>query len=173
MVLLMRARLRALLPAALALTVVLLNPSPGRGGSTTPELAVGEVTISPAGQTSVVEITGTWAFDDIMQVDFPLNIVVSQGSTFVRYEVGAGPESGAFAGLGDGLSVGEIPALEAAGSPDETARFVILSPHRIVLSVPDSIGNGPVTVRAYVVVPDYMVISNPVTATLSGAGGGS
>ena len=158
--------------SAIAAMAVLFLCSPCRAGSTDPELAVGEVTAIPAGDTAVLQVSGTWAFDDILQVDFPLNLVVSQGTTFVRYQVGQPARSGNLPGLADGFQVGEIGALEAQGVEDPGARFVLLSAHRIVVVLPPSISDGPLTVTGYVVVPGAdAVLSNSVTTTLSGVGG--
>lgn len=152
---------------------LLLMCRPCCAGSTDPDLAIAEVVARAAGQTAVVEVAGNWAFDDILQVDFPFSVVVSQGAVFARYEVGQPAQSGTFSGLTDGFQLGEIAGLEAAGTPDADARFVVLSPRRIVLALPASISNGPLTVVGYVVVPgDGVFLSNSVTTTLSGVGGG-
>lgn len=157
---------------AAAVLAAVLYCGPAVAGSTDPELAIGEVVTTASGGGAVVQIVGTWAFDDILQVDFPFNVVVSQGATFVRYQVGETAQSGSFPAIADGLSTGEITALEAAGSEEPDARFVVLSAHRIVLALPPAISDGPVTVVGYVVVPgDGAVVSNAVTTTLFGVGG--
>ena len=162
----------SLTSVAAAVVAAVLYCGPAVAGSTDPELAIGEVVATASGQRAVVQVVGTWAFDDILQVDFPFNVVVSQGETFVRYPVGETAQSGSFPAIADGLGTEEIGALEAAGSDEPDARFVVLSSHRIVLALPPAISDGPVTVVGYVVVPgDGAVVSNAVTTTLSGVGG--
>lgn len=142
---------------------------PAHAGSTDPVLVIGQATASGGSPTRIVDLLGSWGFEDLMQIDYPLNIVVSQGSTFVRFPVGSVPVAGTFAGLADGLAAGEIPALELAGSASATASIARLALHEMTLALPATFAAGDVDVVVYVSLPlEGTFLSN--TATAAGAG---
>ncbi|MFQ5352506.1 MAG: hypothetical protein ACE5D3_05465, partial [Candidatus Binatia bacterium] len=118
--------------ACLLVLVSLCVPRAILAGSTDPVLAIGQIRARPAGAGSVVEVFGTWEFDNLVQVDFPLNVVVSQGANFVRLPAGGlAAESGSFAGLLDGLDPAELVDLENAGLPESGAELLRVEPHLI------------------------------------------
>jgi hypothetical protein len=152
-----------------------LSSVPGNvtAGATDPTLAIGSLVVRPAGGASVADVTGVFGFDDALQVSYPLNLVVYQGSAFVRFPIGSGAESGQFAGLADGLEVAEIAALEAAGSPQSAAEILELDANRIRVSLPPTFFDGTVTAVLYVELPsEGGFTSNVVSTTLVGTGGG-
>ncbi len=162
-----------LLAVAVVAAALLLPGSPAGAGSTDPTLAIGQVVARPAGPGSVLEVTGIFGFDDVLQVSYPLNLVVSQGTRFVRFEVGAVPQSGTFSGLSDGLDTTEIAALEAAGQDEPQAEILWLAPNRLLVALPPSILDGTVTAVLYVELPgEGSFVSNAVTTTLLGTSGG-
>jgi hypothetical protein len=141
-----------------------------RAGSTDPVLVIGQASASGGSPSRVVDLLGSWGFDDALQIDYPLSIVVSQGSSFVRYRFGEQAVSGTFAGLADGLSLGEIAALESAGSPDAGASITRLALHEMTLSLPAIFAPGDLSVVAYVTLPgEGTFLSN--TAQSSSEGG--
>lgn len=148
----------------------LAAPAPAaRAGSTDPMLVIGEATASGGSPARIVTLLGAWGFDDALQIDYPLNIVVSQGSSFIRYPVGGSPVAGTFAGLTDGLTVAEIPSLEATGAAAWSASIQRLAQHEMSLALPPTLSAGTVTVVLYVVVPgEGTFLSN--TAETVGAG---
>jgi hypothetical protein len=140
------------------------------GGSTDPVLVIGEATISGGQPGRVVELLGSWGFDDALQLDYPLSVVVSQGTSFVRFPFGDAPEAGTFAGLSDGLAASEIPALESAGSPSAGASISHLALHEMTLALPAVFAPGSVRVVLYVSLPgEGTFLSNSVET----AGGGA
>lgn len=160
-------KLLARLAGALALTALLGGNA--RSGSTDPVLVLGHATASGGSPARVLDILGSWGFEDVMQIDYPLNVVVIQGSTFVRYPVGGTPVSGTFAALANGLVAAEIPALEAAGSAAPAASITRLALHEMTLALPAIFSAGSVDVVVYVEIPvEGTFLSN--TATSVGAG---
>lgn len=140
-----------------------------RAGSTDPVLVIGEATASGGSPLRLVDLLGSWGFDDVMQIDYPLNVVVSQGTSFVRYPVGDVAVAGTFAGLSDGLVAGEIAALESAGSPTSDAQIVRLARHEMTLALPATFSSGDVSIVLYTTLPNEgTFLSN--TAQVSGAG---
>ena len=141
-------------------------------GSTDPEVAIGEVIVHENGAGTAVSIKGTWAFDDILQVEFPLTLVLSAGAEFYLFRVGEPARSGVFTGLADGLTIAEIASLESVAVTSPGARFVRISPHQLLLSLPSLGGATGLTAVGYVAVPgEDPVISNSVTAPLRSRGG--
>lgn len=158
-----------LAPLAGALALLGAFAGGAHAGSTDPVLVIGHATASGGSPARVLDLLGSWGFEDVMQIDYPLNIVVRQGSTFVRYPVGGTPVSGTFAGLADGLSAAEIPALEAAGSTASSASIARLALHEMTLALPPVFAAGDVEVLVYVELPvEGTFLSN--TATSVGAG---
>jgi len=145
-----------------------------RAGSFGPTLAIGQVVARPAGVGAMVEITGILGFDDLMQVNLPLSLLIYQDDRFVRYPIGGVPQSGTFRPIRSGLLSRKIERLEAAGQDEPQAGIIRLEPSRLVAELPPSIGNGTVTAVLYVVLPDLGYFqSNEVSTTLEGVVGGS
>ena len=154
---------------AACLGVGLAGPAPSIAGSTDPVLVIGEARAGGGSPSRVVELLGAWGFDDILQVTYPLQVVVSQGTAFVRYPVGDAPVAGTFAGLADGLTAGELTAFQAAGSLATGASILRLNTHEMTLALPDTFDPGPVDVVLYVTLPgEGTFLSN--TAEAVGAG---
>ena len=168
----MRSPLRAALLAATAIGSLLIGPVEVYAGSFGPTLAIGQVVARPVGETATVEVTGMFGFDDLLQVDFPLNLVIYQGNNFVRYPVGGTPQSGVFQLLGNGVQAREIDHIEGNGEDDPAAEILQLQPHRLLVSLPPTIGNGPITVVLYVELEFGTYLSNHVSLMLSGVTGG-
>lgn len=150
-----------------------LRPTPLRAGATDPTLAIGQVRAQPAGAAALVEVMGMFGFDDVVQVTYPLSLVLYHGTSFVRYPIGSTAESGTFAALANGLATSEIGALESAGSPAASVEIVRLEPGRLVVSVPPSLANaGTISAQLYVTLPgEGAFVSNAVTVAIVAGGG--
>jgi hypothetical protein len=155
---------------ALAIALGVCTTIPASAGSTDPVLVIGQATASGGSPTRVIDLLGAWGFDDVLQIDYPLNIVVSQGTSFVRYPVGDVPVAGTFAGLADGLTIGEISALESAGSPAGDALILRLALHEMSIALPDSFAAGTVEVVLYTSLPgEGTFLSNSAQAIGAGS----
>ena len=168
-----RGLVPALIPTLmLAVAALWVTPQrPAVAGSTDPVLAIGTLRALPAGDRSVLEVTGIVGFDDILQIDFPLGLVVSQGDRFVHFVLGAEPESGSSAAIADGLAISDLPALEGAGTAEPDAEILELEPRRVLVSLPPSIVDGVVRATLYVTLPgEGTILSNGVSTSLLGVG---
>lgn len=156
--------------AALALAAAALlasAPTPALAGSTNPVLVIGQAAATGNPAAELVELAGAWGFDDILQLDFPLGIVVRQGAVFALFSPAQTAKSGTFAALRDGLAAGEIAGLEASASPDAAAALLRLSAHEMTLQLPPVFAAGDVAVVLYVVLPgEGTFLSNEVTVTV-------
>ena len=158
---------------ALAWLLPILAAHLAAAGSTDPTLAIGQLVARPVAGAAVVEVLGEFGFDDVVQVDYPLTLVVYRGATFARFPVGAPAVAGTFAGLADGLAVSEIAALEATGVAEPSAEIVALEPNRLLVSLPlDLSSAGVLTAVLYVeVAGEGGFVSNAPSIALAGGGG--
>ena len=146
---------------------LLIGPAGARAGSFEPILAIGQVVARHAGQSAIVEVTGNFGFDDALQIDFPVNLLVYQGKEFVRYPLGQAPISGAFIPLRNGLKARQISHLETKGEVESEAEIIRLRPNRITVFLPPKFEDGSITAILYVVDPyQGAFLSNPVSTTL-------
>lgn len=167
MKLLQRTFRRAWLALATALLALAPAPTPVLAGSTDPVLVIGQATATGNPAAELVELTGAWGFDDILQLDFPLGIVVRQGAVFALFSPAQTAKSGTFAALADGLAAGEIAGLEASASSDAGAALLRLGAHEMTLQLPPVFAAGDVSVVLYVVLPaEGTFLSNEVTAAV-------
>ena len=158
--------------AALA-GVIALHPAAVRAGATDPTLAIGQVRAQPAGSAALVEVMGMFGFDDVIQITYPLSLVLHHDASFVRYPIGSTAESGTLTQLADGLATSEIAALESAGAPEAGAEIVRVEPGRLVVSLPTSLASaGTITAQIYVTIPgEGTFVSNAVTVAVVLGGG--
>ncbi len=151
---------------------LVIGPAEARAGSFEPILAIGQVVAQHAGQSALVEVTGNFGFDDALQVDFPVNLIVYQGKEFVRYPLGGEPSSGTFIPLQSGLEARQIPYLEANSEFEPEAEIVRLEPKRLLVSLPPKFEDGLITAILYVIDPiQGPFLSNSVSATLGDGAG--
>ncbi len=151
---------------------LLIGPGEARAGSFEPILAIGQVVARHAGESALVEVTGNFGFDDVLQIDFPVNLIVYQGKEFVRYPLGGEPSSGTFIPLQSGLAARQIPHLEANSEFEAEAEIVRLEPNRLLVSLPPKFEDGSITAVLYIVDPTLgPFLSNAVSTTLGDGAG--
>jgi len=136
-------------------------------GTTDPVLALGYARADRVGTGAVLQATAIFGFDDLVQVSYPLTLVVYQGTTFTRFTANAPVQSGTFAGLADGLGSSELSALEAAGAAEPDAQWLGFEPNRLSVSLPSQFTDGQISVVLYIRLPgEDPVVSNTLTASL-------
>ncbi len=115
-----------------------------------------------------VTIEGTFDFANAVQVGYPLQIVLFQGTRFVRFPLGGTPLTGVAAVLADGrLNASELPALLAAGSPASSeVRLLALTAKTAVLAIPAEFARGAATVQTVALLAEHPVLSNPLALVL-------
>jgi hypothetical protein len=162
-----------LLVAAAALTALMaVGAVAARGAACRALVALGSVEIEPSPAGMSVRLSGNWEFDNLVQVVSALsfNVVLVREDNFVRYRYPDSAFVGSLSGLGTKLDSGidgaAVLAMEAAGSSEASARFVLFEAQRMKLSSPVLPGDGPITVLAYLVIDgDYVspIISNAIS----------
>jgi hypothetical protein len=169
-----RASLRSrLLVAVLSLSVIaVIGAAAARAGSCRVLVALGSVDIEPSPAGMSLRVSGSWEFDNLIQVVSGLsyNFLIVREDNFVRFHYPDQAFSGTLSGLGadinDGIDGKTIVSVEAAGVAEPGARWVTVEAQRLKLSSPIPAGNGPVSLVAYLVLDgDYIspIISNTIT----------
>ncbi len=158
--------MRPVLPLVLAL--LLLGPIPGRPSATSPTLVVSAASATRVDGRVAVTIEGTFDFANAVQVGYPLQLVVFQGTRFVRFTIGDTARTGTTSLLADGqLALGELPAFLGAGAlapPD--VRIVTFTATHALVSLPAEFTSGGATAQVFTVLPEEPVLSNPLALVL-------
>jgi hypothetical protein len=162
-------RFRTIGRIAAAALILLLLPAAGAwaGGSSPVLLLVTSDGFTAANGTRVVSLTGTFNFDDLLQFSFPAGVIVSQGSRFVRYDVGGAVAGGTSALVSDGVDGSEVPALVAVDTPASApAALIRLEVARMDVVLPADFGPGPTRVALYAMLDGEALASNNLVVTL-------
>jgi len=136
--------------------------------ATSPTLIVSAARALRAESRHAVTIEGTFDFANAVQVGYPLQLVVFQGTRFVRYPATGTPRTGETALLADGrLDAAELPAFLAAGAPAPAdVRLVTLTETSALVALPASFTAGTATAQVFTVLPEEPVLSNPLALVL-------
>jgi len=151
-----------------ALALVTAVPARLRASGTSPALVLSAAAGAAVGDQRSVALEGSFDFANAVQVAYPLNLVVFQGSRFVRYRVPGAAVAGDSPELADGqLTADELDAFGQEGSAAAAGvRIVTLVTDRIRIALPAGFTAGPTTAILYAVLPDSPVLSNPIDFTL-------
>lgn len=154
--------------AAAVAALVVLGAATARPSATRPTLVVSAASAIRADGRYAVKIEGTFDFLNAVQVGYPLQLVVFQGTGFVRFPIGGVPHAGQTSLLADGqLDLADLSGFLAAGSPAPAdVRVVSLSPTRAVVALPADFSPGTATAQAFTVLPNGSVLSNPLALVL-------
>src|SRR5262249_55308467 len=147
---------------------VVLSTTSARPSATSPTLVVSAASGMRADGRVAVTVEGAFDFPNAVQVGYPLQLVVFQGTSFVRFPITGAAQIVQSSLLADGsLDADGVPGLLAAGSSATAdVRIVSLSSTRAVLALPASFTPGAATVQAFTVLPDGRVLSNPLALVL-------
>ena len=150
-----------------ALSLCLLAPVAARAGGSSPILSItaGQGFATSGGARSLT-VSGSFNFDDLVQIVFPAGLVVWQGSHFVRFDVDGSVREGDAAFVADGIAAAEIPALLRAGAPVGAARLVEISGARIAAALPPSFTAGGVSAMLYADFDGDQFASNTIAVSL-------
>ena len=144
--------------------VLALSGDRALAGFTSPTLVLsaahGEA--GAAGRAAALE--GSFDFPNAVQVGYPLNVVVFQGTTFARFPAAGTPVTGSSALLADGvLAEAEAAGLAASGAPaDPSVRIVTMTPSAIRVTLPGSFAAGSATAILFTILSDGTVLSNAI-----------
>lgn len=117
----------------------------------------------------VVRIDGSFHAQDLVQLAYPLQILVRIGTQYVRYDLSSGAVSGVAAELADGLQADEAEDLLTQGAPAAGARVLFLGLGRIELALPASFPAGTGQAQLFVIDEGEVVLSNALTVAVGAA----
>ena len=155
----------------LALLSVWWIPATGSSTPTDPTLAISDASALGKGGPRLLRIEGAFQALDLVQLEWPLQILVREtttGTTYVRFDVVLGPFSGDASELANGLDPADVPGLLAAGTPAD-GDVVFLGERRLEVLLPVSFPAGPAEVQLFVVDEGDVVLSNPFDVSVGAA----
>lgn len=117
----------------------------------------------------VVRIDGSFHAQDLVQLSYPLQVLVRIGTQYVRYDLSAGAVSGTAAELADGLQADEAAGLLGKGAPAPGARILFLGLGRIEVALPASFPAGAGEAQLFVIDEGTVVLSNPLPVAVGSA----
>jgi len=170
-----RMKLIRVAAAACAAFSVALAVAVSLAGSCRVLVALGSMRIDTTASGLAVGLSGTWEFDNLLQVSTGLsfNVLVVQGDRFVRFTYPDQAHSGYYTGLSQSLDNGlqgtQLQAIESIGTVDSFARIVSFEPQRMKLALVPLGATGPYSAVAYLVIDgDYVspIISNTLSLSL-------
>lgn len=137
-------------------------------GATTPALLMTAASGTANGTARTVVVDGDFDFANALEVGYPIDLLVFQGTTFARYPFAGTPVTGTSPELTDGVfAEGEIDALLAEGAAAAAeVRVVTLVPERIRVTLPATFTAGAATAVVFGILTDGTVLSNAVTFVL-------
>lgn len=162
-------RTRGRLAACLLGGAALLGAAAAHGAGTSPVLALTAASVAPAsGGGRVVTASGSYNFDDLVQVAFPAaGLLVIRGDRFVRYEVDGQVIEATSALVKNGVTPGELEALlQLPGTPVGPARISRLGADQVAVVLPTDFAAGPALVLLYAHHEGESFISNTIPVVL-------
>lgn len=154
----------------LATAALLLCLASGRvhAGATTPTLVLGAAEGEALDGARAVQLEGSFDFPNAVQVGYPLQLVVFQGTRFLRVPLVGAPVAGRSDTLADGtLAEAELTALLAAGTPAAPGvRIVTVTERDLRVTLPAEFAGGPTRAVLFAVLPEHPVLSNPIDFVL-------
>jgi hypothetical protein len=152
-------------------TALVIGLATGRvqGGATTPDMILATATGFAAGNARSAVFEGQFDFQNAQQVGYPINLVVFQGSTFVRFPLAGAAVTGSSPELADGtLTLGELGALLAQGNAAAaTVEVVTITTTRLRVTLPASFAAGTTTaIIAASPTGEDTLLSNPIAFVL-------
>jgi hypothetical protein len=160
--------MRFLLTFLAALLCISGTPVPARGGATTPALALSTAVGLAGGGGRVAVFQGSFDFPNALQLGYPIDLVVFQGTRFVRYPFADAAVTGASPELADGVLVStEVPALVSEGAAVAPGvQVVTLTGDSIRVALPATFDAGPVRAVVFAILTDGTALSNTIDFVL-------
>ena len=154
--------------ALLAAIVVAASPGVVRAAGTTPTLILSLAAGAVADGARSVLLAGDFDYPNAVQVGYPLDLVVFQGTTFARYRVDGTAVTGNSAALADGqLLDAELAAfLQDGATAPAGVRILTLRFDQARVALPATFTAGPATAVMFTLLPTGQMISNPIQFTL-------
>lgn len=140
---------------------------PAWSAATDPTLALTEGLMA-TGSTRLVRVRGVFPADDLVQTDYPLQLLVrslADGTSYVRYDLVAQTLTGSDPALADGLDAVDVPGLLASGVASSDGLVAFIGARQIDVILPASFPPGSIEAQLFVLSPNETVaiVSNALT----------
>lgn len=142
---------------------------PARATPTDPTLALTAATCVTGTALRVLRVDGSFHAQDLVQIAYPLQLLVHVGASYVRFDLVSGTRTGLAPALADGLSADEAVALLGAGSPAPDGRILFLGAGRLEVALPESFPSGAAEAQLFVVDEGEPVLSNALSVAIGPA----
>jgi hypothetical protein len=136
---------------------------------TDPTLALTAADFAGGAIHRVVRVDGSFQAQDLVQLAYPLQVLIHAGASYVRYDLSAGAFTGTAAELADGLQAGEAPGLLTKGTAADDAQVLFLGLGRLEVSLPAAFPSGPAAVQMFVIDEGETVLSNALPVSIGAA----
>lgn len=156
---------RSLLLLVLALAAL---PLAARASGTRPLLfaSATDAFASSSGVRSVT-VSGGFSFDDRLQFDFPVGVIVYQGTRFAVFDASGSATAGTSPVVADGIDEDDIPVVLAAGTTAPAPAGVLqLRPDSMTVALPPEFIAGAASVVVYAQQDDKSYASNVLSVVL-------
>jgi len=139
-----------------------------QAAGTTPNLVLATAEGAVADGARSVVLSGDLDYPNAVQVGYPVDLVVFQGTRFVRYRVGGPVVTGTSSKLAAGqLLDSELPDFLLDGTPAPAGvRIITLRFDAARVALPSTFTAGPTTAVVFTLLPDGSMVSNPIRFTL-------
>ena len=139
-----------------------------QAAATKPTLVIASGAGESTGDARAAVFEVSFDFLNAVQVAYPLNLVVFQGTHFVRYPASGPAVTGDSAALADGTLVdGEVAAFMGEGVPASAeVRIVTIAADRLRVALPRTFAAGSTTGVLFATLPEGDALSNAVTFIL-------
>ncbi len=146
---------------ALAALVFVVGTGRAIAAITDPKLAIRSAVAESGVSTRLASVDGSFPHDDLLQQPVPVQLIVFNGASYVRYDLSGDALAGSDPALLDGLDAQDAESLLRAGAPDPTARVVSVAPGRVEAQLPDAFPSGRAVAQMFIVHEGDVILSNP------------
>jgi len=150
----------------LAATLACCAGAPALATPTDPTLVLTAAASAAGGAGRVLRVDGSFHAQDLVQLAYPLQVLVRAGTLYVRFDLSDGAVIGSAPQLADGLQADEAEALLDEGAPAPDARVLFLGLGRLELALPASFPAGPAEAQLFVIDEGEAILSNPLPVVL-------
>lgn len=154
---------------SIVLTMLLITTTAtlqATASGTSPPLAIQSVEVDYTKEDgTLVRVDGTFPFEDLIDLPYPLQLLVRKKEKFLCFSVPWGPMGGELEelkDLKDGLTSEVVDLIGIFAQPDSEAKIVSVGPKRMEVLLPPDFPTGDAKAQIFVMYLGAPLFSNPV-----------
>ena len=139
---------------------------------TDPTLVLTNASTATGALHRVVRADGSFHAQDLVQLAYPLQLLIREtttGTGYLRFDLPGAAAAGSAAELADGLQADEAEALLASGTFAPGARVLFLGLGRLEVLLPEDFPAGPAEIQLFVIDEGEAILSNALPIELEAA----